>query len=67
MKEKRKPEEFEFEVLLRCKKCGATFKANGHYTYHKTGTVSFVTYNVNRTCPYCYMRKQKEVQEVKVV
>jgi len=59
MKEKRNPEEFELEIVLRCKKCGATFKADGHYAYHKTGAVSFVAYNVNRVCPYCYMRARE--------
>jgi len=67
MKEKRKPEEFELEVLLYCKKCGMTFKADGHYMYHKTGTVSFVAYNVNGKCPFCHIREQKETQEVRVV
>jgi len=67
MKEKRKPEEFELEVLLYCKKCGMTFKADGYYIYHKTGTVSFVACNVNEKCPFCRIHEKIKPQEVKVV
>lgn len=54
------------DVLTECPKCGATLKAKGHVVKHRTGTMSFVVYNVNADCIYCHPRFKEIREQMKI-
>lgn len=46
-------EKVKHDVVLVCKNCGAERKARGHFTKHKSGTITFHAYNLEADCIYC--------------
>jgi hypothetical protein len=50
---------YECEVKLVCKTCGRELNTDGHYVDHRSGTVSFIVYNADKTCYWCKMEKER--------
>ena len=51
---------FEREIEVVCKKCGAQLSATIFYTKHRTGNCTATIANIDAPCYYCATKKQEE-------
>ena len=57
--QKKDTENFELEVKFVCKKCGRELRADGRHIQHKSGTTSYLVYNVDNECVWCRVERER--------